>query len=196
MRIDLLKLTGPQGRSRIRPLARWGFLTATALALWPLLPGSSVPALVPGLSPFVTAGTILATRSFPFVAWLGLLVGLAVLVRRRLFCRWMCPVGLCLDGAGSLGRKLGRRTPRFPQLGPWIVLAALGGAWFPLEVTPPLYRQVVQVLPSTWAMRAYTALLARQASVVEVLPYVGVLCGFAVLFMAAAALRFSRYQEN
>lgn len=76
-----------------------------------------------------------------------------------------------------------------------MALAALGGAWFPLEVTPPLYRQVVQVLPSTWAMRAYTDLLVRQANVGEILPYVGILLGFAALFMAVAALRFSNYQE-
>ena len=77
-----------------------------------------------------------------------------------------------------------------------MALAALGGAWFPLEVTPPLFRQLVQVLPSTWAMRAYTDLLVRRADVIAVLPYLVVLCGFAILFMAIAALRFSRYQEG
>jgi ABC-2 type transport system permease protein len=77
-----------------------------------------------------------------------------------------------------------------------MALAALGGAWFPLEVVPPLYRQLVQVLPSTWAMRAYTELLVRRANVVEVLPHVAVLCGFTLVFIAGASLRFSRYQES
>lgn len=75
-----------------------------------------------------------------------------------------------------------------------MALAALGGAWYPLEITPPLYRQVAQIFPSTWAMRAYTELLARGADVGRVLPYVGVLLGFAVIFMAAGVLRFQRYE--
>jgi ABC-2 type transport system permease protein len=71
-------------------------------------------------------------------------------------------------------------------------MAAMGGAWFPLEITPALYRQAVQVLPSTWAMRAYTNLLARNADVQGVLLEVGVLFGFAVLFTAIGALRLGR----
>lgn len=73
-------------------------------------------------------------------------------------------------------------------------MAALGGAWYPLEVTPPLYRQVVQILPSTWAMRAYTDLLARGADLGRVLPYVGILLGFALIFAVAGMLRFQRYE--
>ncbi|MGC9398668.1 MAG: ABC transporter permease [Anaerolineae bacterium] len=72
-------------------------------------------------------------------------------------------------------------------------LAALGGAWWPLEVTPPLYRQVVNVLPTTWAMRAYTDLLARGATTLEILPSVAVLLGFAALFMTVGLWRFRHY---
>jgi len=72
--------------------------------------------------------------------------------------------------------------------------AALGGAWFPLEVTPPLFQRIVQILPSTWAMRAYTDILARSATLVDVLPSVGVLLGFAVVFTVIGVWRFSRYQ--
>lgn len=75
-----------------------------------------------------------------------------------------------------------------------MAMAALGGAWFPLEVTPQLYRQVVQVLPSMWAMRAYTDILVRGADVAAVLPHVGVLVGFAVAFMGLAVWRFGRYE--
>lgn len=75
-----------------------------------------------------------------------------------------------------------------------MAMAALGGAWFPLEVTPQLYRQVVQVLPSTWAMRAYTDILVRGADLAAVLPYVGILLGFAVVFIAAGVWRFGRYE--
>jgi ABC-2 type transport system permease protein len=73
-----------------------------------------------------------------------------------------------------------------------MAMAALGGAWFPLEVAPQLYRQVVQVLPSKWAMRAYTDILVRSADLAAVLPYVGILLGFAVVFIATGVWRFTR----
>ncbi len=74
-----------------------------------------------------------------------------------------------------------------------MTMAALGGAWFPLEVTPPLFRQIVQILPSTWAMRAYTDILARGATLGDVLPVAGVLLGFAAVFTVIGVWRFNRY---
>lgn len=73
-------------------------------------------------------------------------------------------------------------------------LSALGGAWYPLEITPLVYRQIVKIFPSTWAMQAYTDLLARQAGLKEVLPAVAVLVGFAALFLLLAMLRFRKLE--
>jgi ABC-2 type transport system permease protein len=73
-----------------------------------------------------------------------------------------------------------------------MALSALGGAWYPLEVTPPLYREIVKVLPSNWAMRAYTDLLVRNAGFHDVLPAVGVLLLFAAVFLMVGILRFKR----
>jgi ABC-2 type transport system permease protein len=75
-----------------------------------------------------------------------------------------------------------------------MAMSALGGAWYPLEITPKLYRQVVQVLPSNWAMRAYNAMLAQGATMTDVLPYVGVLLGFAALFITLGVVRFRKYE--
>ena len=75
-----------------------------------------------------------------------------------------------------------------------MTMAALGGAWYPLEITPPLYRQIVKILPSTWAMQAYTDLLARGATLAELLPEIGVLLLFAAAFIAVGIWRFQRYE--
>ncbi len=75
-------------------------------------------------------------------------------------------------------------------------LAALGGAWYPLEITPPIYRQIVQILPSTWAMRAFTDLLVQNATLVDVLPAVGVLLLFAVIFIALGMARFNKIEQD
>jgi ABC-type multidrug transport system permease subunit len=57
-----------------------------------------------------------------------------------------------------------------------------------------IYRQIVKIFPSTWAMQAYTDLLVRQAGLAEILPVAGVLLGFAVVFMLLAMLRFGKLE--
>jgi len=74
-----------------------------------------------------------------------------------------------------------------------MLLAALGGAWWPLEITPPLYQRAVQVLPTTWAMRGFTDIILRGAGVSDVLPEVGILLGFAVLFFAVGIWRMEDF---
>lgn len=92
------------------------------------MPGVRSSLWIPALSPFVAVAGVMAPRRLFAIAWLGIAVGIVVLMRRRFFCRWVCPMGLCLDGAGWLGRRWRRRPGRVPLLGPWIVLLTLGGA--------------------------------------------------------------------
>lgn len=73
-----------------------------------------------------------------------------------------------------------------------MMLAALGGAWWPLEITPPLYQQAVHVLPTTWAMRAYTNILVRGVGVEDVLVEIAVLLGFALIFFLVGVWRYER----
>ncbi|MBN2133218.1 MAG: 4Fe-4S binding protein, partial [Sedimentisphaerales bacterium] len=117
-----------RGGNRARLLVRGACLVGAVLLLWPVVPVAWAPALVGALSPFVATASLLATRAWAAMAWAGLAVGVVVLVRHRIFCRWICPMGLCLDGASRLGRRLGRRVVPGPRVGPWIVLLTLGGA--------------------------------------------------------------------
>lgn len=71
-----------------------------------------------------------------------------------------------------------------------MLLSALGGAWWPLEVTPPAYQSAVKVLPTTWAMMGFNDVLIRGAGVAAVLPEVGVLLGFALVFFIIGIWRF------
>ena len=84
--------------------------------------------LLPALSPFLASASLVATHVFQLATGLGLLVGLIAVVRRRWFCRWMCPTGLCTDVASRLGRRCGRKPLRMPPIGQWIVLVTLAGA--------------------------------------------------------------------
>jgi ferredoxin-type protein NapF len=116
--------TPPARRRTGRWLIRLACLVLAATALW-----TWWPALVPGLSPFVAVTSILSTRALHATAWLGLAAGVVMLWRPRWFCRWVCPLGLCADGASHAGRKLGRRSARPIPLGQWIVWLTLGGAF-------------------------------------------------------------------
>jgi ABC-2 type transport system permease protein len=74
-----------------------------------------------------------------------------------------------------------------------MMLAALGGAWWPLEITPEAYQTVAQAFPTTWAMRGFSDIIVRGQDVMGVLPEVGVLLGFAAVFFALGVWRF-RYE--
>lgn len=115
-------------RRHVRPVVRGACLAGAVWLLLPVLVGGPLSIIVPALSPFVAVATLLATRSVHAAALIGLAVGAAALVRRRPFCRWACPMGLCMDGAGRLGRRLGRRPYAGPALGPWLLALTLGGA--------------------------------------------------------------------
>lgn len=71
-----------------------------------------------------------------------------------------------------------------------LLLAALGGAWWPMEITPELYQTVTKILPTTWAMRAFYDVMGRGRGPADVLPEVAVLLGFAVVFFIIGIWRF------
>ena len=68
--------------------------------------------------------------------------------------------------AVAFGVLLGTFAKTRSQAGGMIVLfsmlmAALGGGWWPLEITPPIYQTVVKILPTTWAMQGFQNVLVR-----------------------------------
>ena len=114
------------------------------------------------------------------------------------------PAGLALVmvastlAAAALGAMLGAFVKTASQanglsimLG--MVMALLGGCWYPIELFPETVRTAVKVLPTTWAMQGMTDLLLRGQGVMGVLPEVGVLLGFAAIFFAVGVARF-RYE--
>jgi ABC-2 type transport system permease protein len=74
-----------------------------------------------------------------------------------------------------------------------MVFGLLGGCMWPLELFPPTLQKIVHVLPTTWAMQALTDLTMRNEGFLAVLPDIGVLIGFAVVFFVIGVRRF-RYE--
>ena len=79
-------------------------------------------------SSFITICTILAGGTFWIGSVLGLLFATIAMVRKRLFCRYICPVGLLLDTVS--GKKLPMKIwwKRCPPIGRYIVLLTAAGA--------------------------------------------------------------------
>ncbi len=74
-----------------------------------------------------------------------------------------------------------------------MVMALLGGCWYPLELFPQFVRSAVRVLPTTWAMEGMLDIVLRGQGLSAVLPEAGVLLGFAAVFFALGVWRF-RYE--
>ena len=74
-----------------------------------------------------------------------------------------------------------------------MVMALLGGCWYPLELFPAAVQTIVKILPTTWAMQGLIDLLLRNAGLSGILLESGVLLGFAALFLSIGVMRF-RYE--
>jgi len=71
-----------------------------------------------------------------------------------------------------------------------MVMALMGGCWYPLELFPPFIQTVVHALPTTWAMQGMLDLVLRGQGLMAILPNAGVLLGFAIFFFAVGVWRF------
>jgi ABC-type multidrug transport system permease subunit len=98
--------------------------------------------------------------------------------------------------AGSLGVLIGSLVAAPDRVNGICVLssllmAALGGCWWPLEIGPPSLRTLALCLPSGWALRALNQLISFGSDFGAVLIPLAVLLGFGVAANILAA-RFFR----
>jgi ABC-2 type transport system permease protein len=70
------------------------------------------------------------------------------------------------------------------------VFAALGGAWFPLEVAGKAFAAVGHIMPTAWAMDGFQNILIRGLEFQSVLVPAGVLFLYTAAFFGLAIWRF------
>lgn len=70
------------------------------------------------------------------------------------------------------------------------VFSALGGAWFPLEVTGGTFAAVGNLMPSAWAMTGFQNIIVRGLDLNSVLLPASVLLAYAAAFFGLAVWRF------
>ena len=71
-----------------------------------------------------------------------------------------------------------------------MVMAMMGGCWYPLELFPQSIQQAVKIFPTTWAMQGMLDITLHGQGPSGVLPETLVLCGFALVFFTVGVRRF------
>lgn len=100
--------------------------------------------------------------------------------------------------AGSIGTTMGTFIKTEGQASglsimAGMVMALLGGCWYPLELFPAVVQNIVKILPTTWAMQGLLDLVLRGGGLTDILLEASVLLGFAIVFFSIGVARF-RYE--
>ena len=98
---------------------------------------------------------------------------------------WASSLGLLV---GALARK--EESVILLSLIAMFFFAALGGAWFPLEITGKAFSAIGHLTPTAWAMDGFQNILLRGLGFSSVLLPVGILLAYALGFFALAVWRF------
>jgi len=96
---------------------------------------------------------------------------------------------------GALGLLIGAVSKGEEQVIMWtlmamFILTAMGGAWFPLEVTGKVFSTIGHLLPSAWAMDGFQNIVLRGLGLPSVLLPTIIMLGYAALFFGLAVWRF------
>jgi ABC-2 type transport system permease protein len=110
---------------------------------------------------------------------------LAILLVTVTLALWVASLGL-LIGAASKGEE---------QVMMWALIAmfvfsAMGGAWFPLDVTGKTFAAIGHLMPTAWAMDGFQNIVLRGLGLGSVLLPAGILLAYAVAFFGLAVWRF------
>ncbi len=71
-----------------------------------------------------------------------------------------------------------------------LTFAALGGAWWPLEIVPDFMQRIGHLTPVAWVMDAFRDLLFYGGGLTAILPELGVLLAVTVLLFGVGIWRF------
>jgi len=144
------------------------------------------------------AGTVLG-QVLTAVVQMALLIGFGALVLKLKWGNAPAATALMVItsalAAGALGTMLGTFVKTEAQgnglsimIG--MVMAMLGGCWYPIELFPGFMRSAAQALPTYWSMQGMLDILVRGKGMTDILPEAGVLLAFALVFFVIGVLRF------
>jgi ABC-2 type transport system permease protein len=134
-------------------------------------------------------GLIQAAVIFGFGLLLGVPLGsvLGIVLVTLLFILVACSLALAISAWA-------KRPEQVQDIGAAVglLMTALGGGMFPIEMAPAWMQRIALLLPTGWAMQAYHLLMWEGAGWKAVLPHVLVLAGFATVFFTLGSRILSR----
>lgn len=110
---------------------------------------------------------------------------LAVLLLMVTLALWAASLGLLISAISR-----GEEQVIVLSLIAMFLFAALGGAWFPLEVTGQTFATIGHLLPTAWAMDGFQNIVLRGLGFESVVGPAGVLLGYTAVFFVLAVWRF------
>lgn len=110
---------------------------------------------------------------------------LAILLLITVLSFWAASLGLLIS---AISRKEDQVITL--SLIAMFVFAAMGGAWFPLEVAGKAFAAVAHIMPTAWAMDGFQNILLRGLAFPSVLLPAGILLLYALGFFGLALWRF------
>ena len=165
-----------------RKWGTWRRILAAPVSRAAILVGKLVPYFLVGLVQFGFLFTIGVVAFGMRIG--GSVAALAVLTVAVVACA--TSLGLAIAAIGGSEKRMG-------SIGSvcLLVMGLLGGAMVPRAVMPPVMRSIGLAVPHSWALDGYTTLLVRDgAGVGDVLPQVGALVAFALVFAGFGVARF------
>lgn len=102
-------------------------------------------------------------------------------------------LALCLFGAGlgilitTLAKGMDHAVTAIIIIA--LLLSALGGAWFPLDITGATFSRIGHAFPTAWAMDGFQDIVVRGLGLSTVWPTVLILLGYAVVLFGLAVWR-------
>ena len=95
----------------------------------------------------------------------------------------------------SLGLLIGAVAKSEDQVIMWSLMAmfvfsAMGGAWFPLDITGKTFAAIGHLMPTAWAMDGFQNIVLRGLGLASVLLPAGILLAYGVVFFGLAVWRF------
>lgn len=182
--ISLLNLA--QGLSEERTLGILRRVEMMPVRRWQVWAGRLLAAALMGWSQFAAMlgfGVVLGVR-FGAQPWPALVVAAA-------YALAIAALSLILADAARSPRQAGALATAA-----WLVLAPLGGAWWPLLFVPDWLRILGHLSPVAWCLDALNALVFGSGGWGEIMQPVGVLLLFAAAFSVIAATRFDYGQAK
>jgi ABC-2 type transport system permease protein len=142
----------------------------------------------------------LYNMSLGFIQLLILFTAGAVIYKIDIFSNFFNLVFIIIAAAtactafGMLLSSISRTAGQANGYGMFLILAmsSIGGAWFPTSFMPDFIQTISKFTIVYWSMDGILQVLWRSASVVDILPHVGILFGIAILITSISIWQFKK----